>query len=154
MTMGQGILNILKVLFLSVAVITLFTAMGGVTGFLGDAAILYHYKVENRSGEPVVCAVIGWFPRQGTQTVIWQPAPNVKGPGYGISLAPGESANIALTTSDFGSIQGLVRGKNATETRSFGSHQSFVIPPLSTCRLASEALLPCFDGQSVILPSR
>lgn len=152
--MGQAILNAVKVLFLFVLLVTLLAAMGGPTWFLGDAAILYRYTVQNRSGEPVVCAVIGWFPRAGTDTVAWQPAPNVKGPGYGIALNPWESAEIALTTSDFSALQILVRGRNATETRTTGKPVGYGIPPLSECPLASEALLPCFDGYTVTLPYR
>lgn len=122
-----------------------------------NALVIYHYLLENKSGENVTCAVIGWYPKSSEHSVLWCPAPSTQGSFYNKSLKHGEKTEIALTTSDFCGMQVLVRRENATETKSVSKMNNgfgFVILPLSELPLASEALLPCFSGGSVTLPAR
>lgn len=149
----QAVLNVLKVVFLGVLLIVFFAAAGGSSWLLGDAAIIYRYAITNGSGEPIVCAVVGYFPNRREPGELWQPAPNVKGPSHNLRLAPGETVQIALTTSDFSQPGVLVRGSGATETKWVDCrHFEVRIPPLAECPVASAVLLPCFAGDTVAVP--
>ena len=143
-----------KALFLLLLLGFLFFSVAPKLLFDPETFIIYRFQIQNQSGEPVTCAAIGWYPAKN-QVTIWEPAPNVRGPGHGIRLDPGQETEIALSTSDFCDVQLLVRGKTATETRLFAKnvHEPFVIPRLTDLPLATTTIIPCFEGEKVALPA-